>query len=257
MIKNLLLSILILILFYSCTNQNNAENVRLELNLDQDYKQVLVFETKTNSNDMGSMEEINEVEYTLDSITSDGVYCIKAKINRIKYQSTLFGETENYDSDNNKSLAEMTDSEKEIHAEVSPMLNNEYHFRINSKAELLDVASSDQEYMADYLTKDLTNCPAVFPDEEVYVGYQWSNEKNNPILESQKIKSNYTISSIDDKEIHFEVITEIEGIGGFVDQHTAEGIYVIDRKSKQFIRGIRTMKMQFGGGTVTYKIYQK
>ena len=118
MIKNLLLSILILILFYSCTNQNNAENIRLELNLDQDYKQVLVFETKTNSNNMGSMEEINEVEYTLDSITSDGVYCIKAKINRIKYQSTLFGETENYDSDNNKSLAEMTDSEKEIYKQA-------------------------------------------------------------------------------------------------------------------------------------------
>ena len=97
-----------------------------------------------------------------------------------------------------------------------------------------------------------------FPKEKLAVGTTWNYDTTNPILPSQKIKYTYTVDDITKDKIFIAVKMTIDGLGGgMLKKSEATGMYEIDRKTKRFITGNRTMDMQIGGGKVSYKIHEK
>ncbi len=248
----------ILLLLINCNNKSN-ETHSPYLNFEVGFEQILVNSTKTVSNQMGSFNEINETKYVLDSISVDSTYHFTGKTIRVKYASDIFGERESFDTNNMKDINQMTSDELELYNEVKATLNNPFTFEIDRNGKMITTPKfKDLSYS--YLNSDIeqrTISPVIFPNEGLYVGYQWTQKTTNPLIKSQNINFTYTVENITKDHIILDVEMVMDGIGSVLDNNKAKGTYKIDKKTKTFLEGERVMKMQTGGGKAIYKIYGK
>ena len=253
----LLLSIIFLVIF-GCSGPNSSVKITPQLNFTDNYSQTLVFETRTHANKMGSFNEKSDVKFALDSINSDGHYVMTGTIVRIQYSSDLFDEKESFDSDNLKSNGQLSPAEQDILDDLGGALNNPFQFTIDRYGNILKAATFKTGGGNPDLVSSYTCSPVIFPEEELYEGFEWETDSHNPILESQKIVTRYIVESITESKIILEVEMNIdEAAGGMVKAAKAVGTYELDRQTRRFLSGQREMKMQFGGGKATYKIYEK
>lgn len=81
--KNILFAVTILLLAISCSKKS-TDKVNPYLKLEKGFTQTLVYETKTEASQMGSMQESNEILFVLDSITKDSSYIFTGKVTHIK-----------------------------------------------------------------------------------------------------------------------------------------------------------------------------
>ena len=246
-------------LIINCKSNTNGETLSPYLNFEEGFSQILVSGTETISNQMGSLNEINETEFVLDSISIDSTYHFTGKIIRLKYNSDMFGESESFDTDNMKNPSQMTSTELEFYNEIKASLNNPFSFEIDKRGNMIKLPKfKDESYS--YLNSDIerrTVSPVIFPDEELYVDYKWTQKTNNPLIASQKINFTYTVAEINEAHIILDVEMVMDGIGSMLNKSNAKGSYKIDKKTKRFIEGERVMEMQIGGGKAVYKIYEK
>ncbi|KAB8154442.1 hypothetical protein EZY14_008445 [Kordia sp. TARA_039_SRF] len=256
-----LYSILTMVLFLVSCSQKSTDKVNPAINFEEGFSQTLVFGTKTSANKMGFFEDKNFIHFQLDEITSDSSFVFTGKVTRMLYTSDMFGEKESLDTEVIKSLnntKRLSAMELEMYNDVKQYLDKEFTFTLDKYGNIIQSAQYKDagSYLDTSLIDQYSPVPMVFPAEKLAVGTTWNFETNNPLIASQKIKYTYTVDDITDDKIFVAVEMTIDGLGGLLDKNTAKGIYEIDRKTKRFIKGERTMKVQTGGGKATYEIYE-
>lgn len=234
----------------ACSNQ---DKINLELTLDSGYEATYVYETSTEANQMGTMEDISEITYSLIEVTNEGNYKLAGEVTRIKYNSTMFGETESFDS--NDPVDNGSSTSMELFQDGLDLLNRPFTLEINKKGETVVPPQFDDGGTTMFSIKDFSNCPVNYPENEVGIGDSWIVNSTNPMSEQMKIETTYTVKEMNDTEITLTVDMKMDS--PFGEDNHATGSYQIDRKTGQFITGERTMEMQMGGGSATHKIYKK
>ncbi len=260
--KSLLICTILVSFLVGCT-QKSTDKVNSALNFEKGFTQTLVFGNKTNANKIGHFEDLNEVEFRLDEITSDSSFVFTGKVTRMQYKSDLYGEKESLDTEVVKAqnnTSKLSETELELYNDIKRYIDKEYTFTLDKYGNVIKGAQfKDQStYIDPAVIENFTTVPTMgFPEEQLAVGTTWNYDTNNPLIESQKIKFTYTIDDITEDKIFIAVKMDIDGLGGMLKKSEATGMYEIDRKTKQFIKGERNMNMQIGGGKVSYKIYKK
>lgn len=260
--KSLLIYTILVSFLVGCT-QKSTDKVNSALNFEKGFTQTLVFGTSTSASKMGFFEDKSEVQFRLDEITSDGSFVFTGKVVRMQYTSDMFGEKGSVDTEIIKALnntSKMSEAEQEIYRDIKRFLDQEYTFTLDKYGNLIEKTQfKDQSLFLD--TSGIQNLTVLatmsFPKEDLAVGVTWDYNTTNPLIESQKIKYTYTVDDITKDKIFIAVQMEMDGIGGMLQKTSAEGRYEIDRETKRFIKGTRTMKMQTGGGKATYSIAEK
>ncbi|MEM6722256.1 MAG: hypothetical protein AAF611_23215 [Bacteroidota bacterium] len=252
-----------MVLFLVSCISKSTDKVSSSIHFEKGFTQTLVFGNKTNANKMGSFEDSNEVFFQLDEITKDSMYVFTGKVTRMQYKSNMFEEKESVDTEVIKSLGNtrrLSQIELEMYNDIKPYLNEEFtiildkYGTIVQKAQFKDAASlTDTSIIGSYSPVPTFG----FPEGTLAVGTTWNCEKENPLLASQKWKFTYTIDDITVDKIFIEVEMAIDGVAGLLKKTSAKGIYEIDRKTKRFIKGDRSMNIQTGGGKATYTIYER
>jgi hypothetical protein len=144
----------------------------------------------------------------------------------------------------------------ELYQETLEVLNRPFGLTVNKMGEVITAPEFFDGQGSMLPITDYTNCPVVLPSEEISVGYTWSIETSNPLTEMMKINTTYTVNDISETEVILDVAMTMDALFG-MEENTATGTYILDKKTGQFISGDRTMEMQMGGGTATFKIYRK
>ena len=260
MFKKLIILAILVSFLIGCSEQS-TEKVSSSLKFEEGFTQTLVFETKTNASQMGSFQEMNEVQFTLLNTTKDSNYVFTGMIKRMQYESEMFGEKESFDTEMIKSAEDaqkLSSSELELYNEMKGYLNAEFEITIDKYGNVLESAQFKNALTGDpTIVAQYSPTPIIYPEKDLTKGIQWNFETSNPILDSQKIKYTYTVDAVTNDKVLVDVSMTIDGIGNMLKESKAEGQYEIDRNTRQFIKGERTMKLQTGGGTATYKIYRK
>ncbi|WP_298508274.1 hypothetical protein [uncultured Kordia sp.] len=260
--KSFLICLIMVSFLVGCTSKS-TDKVSSTINFEKGFTQTLVFGTNTSASKMGFFEDKNEVQFRLDEITSDSSFVFTGKVTRMQYKSDMFGEKENVDTEIVKALNntnKMSATELEVYNDIKQYLDKEYTFTLDKYGTMIKSAEfKDQSLFLDAsIIKGFSIVPTMsFPKEDLAVGVTWDYNTTNPLMESQKIKFSYTVDDITNDKIFIDVQMEMDGIGGVLSKNKAEGRYEIDRKTKRFIKGSRTMKMQTGGGKATYSITEK
>ncbi|WP_046743973.1 DUF6263 family protein [Kordia zhangzhouensis] len=258
MITKVIRTVILVLFLTSCSK--NSNKVSSSLNYEKGFTQTLVYETKTSANEMGSFQESNEIQFTLDSITKDSNYVFTGVLKRIKYESDMFGSQEGFDTEVIKSIStkKLKESELEMYNEVKDYLDEEFTLLTDKYGKTIkEAAFKNAPYRNASIVSQFSASPITFPKEPLTVGTTWNYETENPLLPSQKMVFKYTVDDITADKIMIDVAMTIDGIGGMLKATTANGTYEIDRTSKRFLSGERKMKLQTGGGTATYKVYEK
>ncbi|MFK7747682.1 MAG: hypothetical protein AB8B65_04785 [Kordia sp.] len=256
--KSFLISTTMVLFLVSCT-QKSTDKVSSSLNFEKGFTQTIVYETETSASQMGSFQEMNVVKFQLDEITNDSAFVFTGKVTRMQYTSDMFGEKESVDTDNVNTDG-MSSNELDMYTDIKRYVNEEFTFTLNKYGNV--IKSSEFKNKPSYIDPSVigqyTTVPTMsFPKEKLAVGTTWEYNTTNPLIASQKIKFVYTIDDISKDKIFIDVNMTIDGIAGMLKKSTAKGTYEIDRNTKRFIKGERTMNIQTGGGKVTYKIYEQ
>ena len=252
-----------MVLFLVGCTSKSTDKVSSTLKFEKGFMQTLVFGTNTKANKMGFFEDKNEVQFRLDEIKSDSSFVFTGKVKRMQYKADLFGEKENVDTEVVKALnntKKMSDTELEMYNDIKQYLDQEFTFTLDKYGNLIKSATfKDASLFIDTaIVEQYTTVPTMsFPKEDLAVGVTWSYDTTNPLIASQKIKFTYTVNDITKDKIFIDVTMDIDGFGGMLKKNKAEGTYEIDRKTKRFIKGKRTMNMQTGGGKAIYSIYEQ
>lgn len=252
-----------MVLFLVSCTQKSTDVINSALHFEEGFTQTLVFGTATKANEMGSFEDMNEVHFQLDEITSDSTFIFTGKVTRMQYKSDMFGEKESLDTEIVKALNtvdEMSSTELEMYNEIKHYIDKEFTLVLDKYGNILQKPTyKDASAFVDAsIVSQYTPVPTFsFPEGTLAVGTTWNYETKNPLIATQTMKFTYTIDNITADRIFVDVDMKIDAISGVLKKMNATGIYEIDRKTKRFIKGERTMDMQIGGGKATYKIYER
>lgn len=239
-------TLLVLILF-GC-GKSNSETINLKL----DFKPGEVFKIYTatiSKGDQMKYQNVMKMNFTIDSVANDK-NVIAVKVLQISSESDMFGEKESYDSE--KDLTAMNESERAMHLDFIDVLNNTFSVSISNKGKVLEPFKNKETNQPSEEIIDISNIFIQFPDEPVGVGSEWKSERTNSLTTSKNTYT-YKVTEINDKEIIISVIIEVGAVKGIMSKNTAEGHYVLDKKTCKLISGEYSMSLQMGGGTATYK----
>ncbi|MEM6685179.1 MAG: hypothetical protein AAF617_05230 [Bacteroidota bacterium] len=261
--KKTFLTAITMVLFLVSCSQKSTDVISSALHFEEGFTQTLVFGTATEANQMGSFEDMNEVYFQLDQITPDSTFIFTGKVTRMQYKADIMGEKENVDTEIVKALNtvdEMSTTELEMYNEIKQYIDKEFTVILDKYGNLIQKATfkDTSSFMDASILQQYSPVPTFsFPEGTLAVGTTWNYETKNPIVPSQNMKFSYTIDDITATTIFVDVNVDIDGISGVLEKMNAKGMYEIDRKTKRFIKGERTMNMQIGGGKATYKIYEQ
>ncbi|RZK11433.1 MAG: hypothetical protein EOO46_06730 [Flavobacterium sp.] len=240
-------SALLAFIVFGC---GNGKKETIDLKLDLKPGEVFKIYTATLSNgDQMKYQNIMKMNFTLDSVTKDK-NVIAVKVLRISSESDMFGEKESYDS--NKSLTTMTEDERSMHLDFQDILNGSFSIVINNKGKVLEPFKNKETKQPSEEIIDISNIFIPFPEEAVSVGSEWKSERTNSLTNAKNLYT-YKITEINEKEIIVSVAIEIGAVKGIMSKNTAEGNYVLDKKTCKLIAGEYSMDLQMGGGKATYK----
>jgi len=231
----------------SCSKKN-SEKVNLALHLDKGFEQTLVYTLSTEENKNGGMNESTEVRYKVDSVDKDGNYYLTGEIVRMSFNQKMFGESISYDSRDENAV-----DESGLAAEIKPVLNNPFTFKINKHGEIIEKQKFQKEVSGGLDAEPYNIIPLQFPRENIEVGFKWKENVANPLLKSAKAQTEYTYNGTNENRIEILLNSTITGIPMTKDSKIA-GKFVFDSKTGILISGERTMPIQLGGGTATFKI---
>ncbi len=260
--KSFLISLTMVLFLVSCSTKS-TDNVSSTLHFEKGFTQTLVFGTKTDANKMGSFQDSNEVHFQLDEITSDSTFIFTAKVTRMQYEADMFGEKESLDTEVIKTLnstEKLNDTELDMYNDIKYYIDEEFTFTLDKYGNIIKKATfKNASPMLDQsIVEQYTPVPTFgLPTEKLALGTTWNYDTRNPLIASQKMKFTYTIDDITDDKIFINVRMKIDGLAGMLKKTTATGMYELDRKTKRFIKGDRTMKLQTGGGKATYTIHER
>ncbi|WP_108113283.1 hypothetical protein [Kordia periserrulae] len=255
-------SIVTMVLFLVSCSQKSTDKVSSTINFPKGFTQTLVLGTETSANKQGSFEEMSYVHFQLDEVTADSTFVFTGKVTRMQYKSDIFGEKESLDTEVIQSLnstKRLSATELEMYNDIKQYLDKEFTLTLDKYGNIIKEAQfkGDDSYLYDTSFVDqYTPVPLAFPKEKLAVGTTWDFNTENPLIASQKIKYVYTVDDITEDRIFVDVEMTIDGFAGMLKKNKAKGIYEIDRKTKRFIKGERTMNIQTGGGKAIYKIYE-
>ncbi len=233
-----------------------SEKIKLALNLPVGYKQTLVNEQITKTSTLGSVNQLEEVTYKLDSIIGDSLYAMTGTMIRVKSQSNFGGETEDFDS--NKKESEMTASEKEMLMEFKSVLNTDFNFVLNKRGEIVQhgVINNGLDQSLSSINH-YKNLPLVYPINELEIGQEWKEDTERKEIIEVKTHSTYKVTKIEGDKVFIAVAQKIEKIGNLLGENTTKGECIVDKKTGILIKYVNEMQMQVGGGTLVITTYPK
>lgn len=248
-LSNFILAISILLAFivFGCGN-GNKETIDLKL----DFKTGEVFKIYTATITNGGLmkhQSIMKMSFTIDSVENDR-NVIAVKVLRISSESDVFGQKESYDS--GKDATNMTEDEKSMHLDFEDVLNSSFSIAISNKGKVLAPFKNKETNQPSEEIIDISNIFIPFPDETVNIGSEWKSERINSLTNSKNIYT-YEITEINEKEIIVSVTIEIGAVEGIMSKNTAEGYYILDKKTCRLIAGEYSMELQMDGAKATYK----
>ena len=224
-----------LILASSCAQ--NSEEIQLKLDRKVGDKQTIVSATETSSGAMLSIKNTMEVSFEV-SAYNGSVYTLTSNLLRIKSETKMGDDIENYDSD--KEESSMSFSESSMHSEFKTLLDSTFLISIDNKGNVVKSFHSQNGDLVESPIVDMSNIQIIFPDTKVKVGSKWENEKTNP-LTTQLTKTTYTIKDINDQEIIISVRATIAGFSSLMGDSKVTGEYILERKTCNLIKGFLEM----------------
>ena len=141
--KKSVLIITIMVSFLVGFTQKSTDKVSSSINFEKGFTQTLVFGTKTSASEMGHFEDLNEVHFRLDEITSDSSFVFTGKVTRMHYKSDMYGEKESLDTEIVKALnstSNLSESALEIYNEIKEYIDAEYTFTVDKYGNVIKKA---------------------------------------------------------------------------------------------------------------------
>ncbi|KPH14173.1 DUF6263 family protein [Chryseobacterium sp. ERMR1:04] len=248
--KNIFILASALVTMVSC-GKKEVQKENLSLNLDKGFEQTLIYSTSTDGNDNGGMNDATEVKYKVDSVDKESNYYITGEILRMTYNQKMFGEEIHFDS------RETTGSDDEMAAEMRPMINNPFTFKIDKYGKILEKQKFTKETASDLGADQYNIIPLVFPHEAIENGFTWKEDTSNPLTKSiMPVSSTYMYKGSKDNKIEIKLTSKMQG-GDIMKDTDIEGKYIFDGKTKSLISAERNMPVQMGGGTAKFTITPK
>lgn len=222
-----------LLLLVTTTLSFAQESTFLRLNYKKGDKYLMQMDMKQN---MGEgtmiMDMVIKMPIEVIDVSDDGVYNSEMSFKSIKMDMEQSGMKINYDS--NLKEEDLDETAKMMSTQMKPMLETVLSTKTNVYGEVLEMKMLKGSGNVDQFTSQTES--VVYPKEAVNVGYSWIAEKDS---NGMKIKSTYTVKSIDDKEVVVDVKGDISGsstgsLTGVMNIDKVTGVPIISNINMDF-----------------------
>lgn len=208
------------------------ESTLLRLNYNKGDNYIMLMNMKQNMGN-GNMTMNMTMEMPMKVVdVKAGVYSAEMRFKSIKMDMEQAGNKINYDS--NLKEADLDETAKMMSSQMKPMLETVLLTKTNIYGEVLEMKMIKGAGNVDQFTSQTES--VVYPKEAVTVGYSWVAEKDN---NGMKIKSTYTVKSIDSKVVVLDVKGGITGLSegqlsGSMNIDKASGIPMVSNINMNF-----------------------
>jgi len=217
----------IYMIIQSCSSQK-GESYQLRLNIPAGQNFELLSENNSDAGDE-KVSYKTRMLCNIESLASDSSLRFSGRIDYVSMKSSGFQGRTNYHS--SKNPENMNAEEKELHAEISPLLDTMLYFIIDNKGRILKNYhfKSGQELTAGGGPMDLSNFFIEFPPDPVSRGDEWTVEKKSP-LTGGVTKTTYQLQYEKDGFLFINSKGEVTVMAGMKPNHII-GTYKIDKKT--------------------------
>lgn len=213
--KETILPFFAAVILVSCKKENYAV-ADLKLSLPKDFEQSIIYETEVSTSSKMTLNEVNVVNYKVDSITRNG------------------------DSD--------------LVNDIKDLVNKEFSFKINAYGRIISTSKFKDIDADPFLIEQYNILPFALPERKLIEKLAWEETTTSPMDKSVQLKTTYTVKKIDSQSVAVSSRGLMEYNGGS-DRYKAEiiGAYVLDRKTGLLISGKKSLDMK-ETGEMTFKI---
>jgi len=245
--KKTILPFFVAAILVSCKKENYAV-ADLKLNLPKDFEQSVIYEADVSTNSQMTLNEVNVVNYKVDSVAKNGDYYMTGKLKRANVNQSILGDSFSVDT------RESGNGDSDLGSDIQNLVNKEFSFRINAYGRIIEKPKFKNIDADPFLIEQYNILPFALPERKLIEKLTWEETTTNPIDKTVELKTTYTIKKIDSKSIDVSSLG-LMGYNGGSDKYRAEiiGSYVLDRKTGLLISGEKSLKMK-ETGEMTFKI---
>lgn len=245
--KKTILPFFAVAILVSCKKESYAV-ADLKLSLPKDFEQSVIYETEISTSSKMTLNEVNVINYKVDSITRNGDYYMTGKLKSANVSQNISGDSFSIGT------RESGKGGSDLGSDIKDLVNKEFSFKINAYGRIIRKPKFKDIDADPFLIEQYNILPFALPERKLIEKLTWEETTTNPIDKTVQLKTTYTVKKIDSQSVAVSSRGLMEYNGGS-DKYKSEiiGAYVLDRKTGLLVSGKKSLNMK-ETGEMTFKI---
>lgn len=235
--KKTLLPIFVSVIFVSCKKENYAV-ADLKLNLPKGFEQSIIYETEANASPEMALNEVNIVQYTVDSVAKNGDYFMTGRLKNLNASQNISGDSFSVNTSESEAGSDLGN-------ELKNLIDKEFSFKINAYGKIIEKPKFRNFDADPFLIEQYNILPFALPERKLIEKFTWEETTTNPIDKTVELKTTYTVKKIDSQYISI-TSRGLMGYHGSSDEYKSQidGVYKLDRKTGLLVSGEKSTNMK-------------